>query len=44
MAENDYPNAEHMRSIFQQKVQEQKEMQAMMAIQQGGVQNAMPQM
>ena len=44
MAENDSPNAEHMRSIFQQKVQEQKEMQAMMAIQQGGAQNAMPQM
>ena len=44
MAENDYPNAEQMRSIFQQKVQEQKKMQEMMAIQQGGVQNAVPQM
>ena len=43
MAENDYPNAEHMRSIFQQKVQEQKEMQEMMMIQ-GGVQNAVPKM
>lgn len=44
MAENDYPNAEHMRSIFQQKVQEQKLMQAQVPLQQGGVQNAVPQM
>lgn len=44
MAENDYPNAEHMRSIFQQKVQEQKLMQSQIPLQQGGVQNAVPKM
>ena len=44
MAENDYPNAEQMRSIFQQKVQEQKEIQEQILMQQGGVQNAVPQM
>ena len=44
MAENDYPNAEQMRSIFQQKVQEQKVIQEQILMQQGGVQNAVPQM
>ena len=44
MAENDYPNAEQMRSIFQQKVQEQKVIQEQILMQQGGVQNAVPKM
>ena len=51
LADNDYPNAESMKTQFQQKVQEQKQQMAMMqqmqqmqAMMQGGMQNEMPQM
>jgi predicted nucleic acid-binding Zn-ribbon protein len=53
LAENDYPNAETMKRYFQQKVEEQKQQQAMMAqmqmaqaagVQMGGMPNEMPQM
>ena len=50
LADNDYPNAEAMKSYFEQKVQEQQAMMAqqqqmmMMAQQMGGMQGEMPQM
>ena len=49
MAENDYPNAESMRNLYQKKVQEQQAMiqqqqQMAMMQQMGGATNGMPQM
>lgn len=49
LAENDYPGAEKMRDIFQQKVDQEKQQQALLAQMQmmqqgGGMPGAMPQM
>ena len=41
MAENDYPNGETMKKMFQKKVQDQ---QAQMQMQLGGIESEMPQM